>query len=289
MPEDTSLSQIQTSITSGATTLTNLLNLAPGPTAVAGFIADGVFKAIKLGIAIRKAAQRANADLKTKIQAQSILRTPIVVNLSLLELQSFYGNTANFVAFPAFAQFEREILEFRNTGGNPSPDTFSVLTAAKALVPALQNDPDLSHNPELADIFSISMEPFRDKPIRDVVLSSVKLFSAGELTTREHADRLSNFWKDQLVISLGAIDRAQLDAQATLDAAVRTLVTNAIFDPQTGMLASSLDLVKKLKKASIDEQIADLTRKKEAATAQADKDKLQSHIDELTAFEKRLG
>src|SRR5437867_3504767 len=112
------LNQIQTSITSGATTLSNLLNLAPGPSAIAGFIAEGVFKAIKLGVAIHNAAKQASANLQAKIQAQSVLRSAIVVDLGLLEFQSFYGNTSNFVAFPAFEQFTPEILEFNQTGGN---------------------------------------------------------------------------------------------------------------------------------------------------------------------------
>jgi len=284
------LNQIQTSITGGATTLTNLLNLAPGPTAVAGFIAEGVFKAIKLGVAIHRAAQQASADLKVKIQAQSILRFPIVVDLTLLEFQSFYGNTSNFIAFPAFEQFTQEISEFNRTGGNPSAETARILRAAKDLVPALQNDPDLSHHPELAGIFSLSMDdPLRDKPARDLVLSYVKLFPDASLTAQGHTDRLSDFWKDQLAISLGAIDRAQLDAQVALNSAIRTLVTDAIFDAQTGLLPSSLTLAKDLKKASLDEDIAKLTQQQQSATSQADKDKLQAKIDKLTAFKTRIG
>lgn len=284
------LNQIQTSITGGATTLTNLLNLAPGPTAIAGFIADGVFKAIKLGVAIRSASAKASADLKAKIQAQSILRSPIVVDLSLLQFQSFYGIKSNFIAFPAFDQFTPEILEFNRTGGNPSPETLRTLMAAKDFVPALQNDPELSQHPEIAGIFSISMgDPLRDRPVRDLVLAYVALFPDALMTAQQHADRLSDFWKDQLVISLGAIDRAQLDAQAALNSAIRTLVTNAIFDTQTGLLPSSLDLAKKLKKAGIDAEIAKLTQQKQAASAQSDKDKLQAQIDKLTAFKTRIG
>ncbi len=282
-----SLDTAASAITKGVGAITSLLNLAPGPTAVAGFVAEGIFKAIKLGVAIRAAQRAASARLDATIRAMDVLRTPIVVDLTNLELQSFYLNDANLDAFPGFSEFAPELQEFKNTGGNPKLETKRVLIAAKGIVPALQDDPDLSDHPELQSIFSIGLDPLKQSG-RQLVMAYLVLFPDGQMPYQRHYDRLGDFWKNQLTIALGDIDQSVLDAQAGLDSAIRDLVINAIFDAQGGLLTSSLDLAKQLKRSSIDERIAALTKQKAKATDDAAKAKIQADIDKLTAFKTRL-
>jgi hypothetical protein len=280
-----SLTRIENTIKSGTTTLTNLLNLAPGPTAIAGFIAEGVFKAIRLGIAIRQAQRAASAALEQKIRAQSILRQPVVVDLSELSFRSFYRNPINRLVFPAFEQhFSKELDEFDQTGGNPSARAVQILQAAKELVPIFANDPELRRHSDLAAIFEISLIP-EVRNTRSVVLEYVTLFPERDLTYREHYERLKDFWKDKLEIENANIDRLQLEAQQELDNAVKELVNKAIFDETGGFVASSLGLAKKLKRISVEEEIAELTELKKTAL---NKDEIQKRIDELTKLKERL-
>lgn len=282
-----SLAMASDSITGGVRSLTKLLNLAPGPTAVAGFVADGIFKAIKLGVAIRAQQKAANAALDAKIRAQSVLRTPIVVDLTPLELRTFYMNPVNLIAFPGFREFAAELGEFQETGGNPSVATQRVLLAAKSIVPALQIDPELNDHPDLASLFTLSMNPVKP-PAREFVLAYLALFPEDQLPYSAQYDRLSEYWKLQLGISLGAIDQATLNAQADLNTAVKGLVTNAIFDTTAGLLPASLALAKTLKKAAIDDEIAALNTKLAATTDAAAKAAIQASITKLTAWKGQL-
>ncbi|MDW8356286.1 MAG: hypothetical protein RMK57_17460, partial [Bryobacterales bacterium] len=94
------LGQFDATLRGAASKLTNLFNLAPGPTAVLGFLAEGVFKGIRLGIEIRRKQNELNAALDQRIRARSFIRTPIVVNLTETDFRNFYDNKANLAAFP---------------------------------------------------------------------------------------------------------------------------------------------------------------------------------------------
>ena len=281
------LAQAQTTITKGVSTITSLLNLAPGPTAVAGFVAEGIFKAIQLGVSIHKAQQAANASLDLKVRCMDLVRLPVSVNLDQLELQSFYENQMNLAAFPAFKQFSSELKEYSDTGGNPSPKTLRILAAAMDLVPVLQDDPELVDHPDMAGLFGIGLDPTRAS-IHELVLAYVELFPQGALPYRAHYDRLGDFWKSQLTISLGEIDQAQIAAQTSLNQAIRTLVSNAILDPTSGALATGLAFAKNLKSLAVTDQITDLTAKKAKAKTDAEKAAIQADIDALTKFKTRL-
>ena len=74
--------------------------------------AEGVFKAIRLGRAIMAAQQQAKKTLETRIRARSILRTPIVVDLSDLALLNFYRNPLRSDSLPAIKRFSQEIDEY---------------------------------------------------------------------------------------------------------------------------------------------------------------------------------
>ena len=52
------LADIENVVNTGVGNLAAITGLAAGPTAIAGFIADGIFKAIRLGRAIRTARRR---------------------------------------------------------------------------------------------------------------------------------------------------------------------------------------------------------------------------------------
>lgn len=246
MAETNSLGQIESTITSAGKTLTDVFNIAPGPTAVAGFLAEGVFKAIRLGIAIKKAQDQTNAQLEASIRAQSILRTPIPVDLSEMDVRSFYKGRKHVNPFAVIGQqFKQEVDEFLQTGGNPSPRTFQVLKAARALVPRVHRNLKFEDQ-DLQEVLGVWLRP--DSPdFRSMVFEYLRLFPEADLSYREHYDRMADFWKDKLEIELKNITAAQIEAQTALDNQVRTLIKDVIFS-EAGFAAKSLDLLKELKK-----------------------------------------
>ncbi len=141
--DDDALAQFESTVTSSATKIASLANLAAGPTAVVGFLAEGVFKGIRLGMAINAKAKEINAKLDSTIRARSFIRTPIVLDLGEVDFRNFYENKANIAAFPVLSEMAREIAEFDNTGGLVLPATKAKLQAA--LVPI--NDRSLSGLP----------------------------------------------------------------------------------------------------------------------------------------------
>lgn len=257
MSNGDSLSQVESTIKGGVNNLTALLNVPASPTAAIGFVAEGIFKAIRLGRDIKAAQDKANAALEDKIRAQSILRTPIVVDLSPLELRTFYKDPITRMAFPALKQFQKELDEFDQSGGNPSAETLEVLKAAKALVPILKGDPTLKQHPDLKQLFTIGLNPDQSN-VRELVLEYMRLFPDGELPYSDHYSRMESFWKDKLQLELQGLQQAQIDAQQALDQAVSGLVKSAILDPQQGLAAQALGLAKKLKLNAIDAEIAKL-------------------------------
>ena len=251
-----------------------------------GFVAEGIFKAVRLGIAIKKAQEQANAELDAKIRAQSILRTPIVVDLSELDVRSFYEGGKHTNPFAVIGeQFDEEIKEFFDTGGNPSPHTFQILKAARQLVPQVHRTLRFEDE-DLQQLLGIWLNP-GNPDFRAMVLEYLHLFPDAELPYRDHYERMGNFWKDKLEIALKGITRAQIEAQAEIDARVHTLVTSAIFG-ESGFGAKVLDLSKKLKKASIDQEIARLEEEKKTSPQQQ-KDGIDAKIDALKKHKARIG
>jgi len=157
MPDDT-LTQFESTVTGSATRIANLANLGAAPTAVLGFLAEGVFKGIRLGLAIRSKATEINAKLDSTIRARSFVRVPIVVDLGEVDFSNFYENKANIAAFPVLNEMSIEIAEFDSTGGLVSPATRVKLQAARALAEPLTDDPQLIRpgNAELRKMFAIA-------------------------------------------------------------------------------------------------------------------------------------
>ncbi len=102
--DDDALAQFESTVTSSATKIASLANLAAGPTAVVGFLAEGVFKGIRLGMAINAKAKEINAKLDSTIRARSFIRTPIVLDLGEVDFRNFYENKANIAAFPVLSE-----------------------------------------------------------------------------------------------------------------------------------------------------------------------------------------
>jgi hypothetical protein len=234
---------VEGTVKKAASQISSLIGLGTSATNVVGILADGVFKAVQLGRQIRAAQQKANADLEAKIRAAGILSTPIVVDLGLLELITFYERTRNFEAFPALNEFKQEADELNSR--KASPETQALLKAAKVLVPILQDDPKLEGHPELAKIFDTASQT-NSPNVRQLVQEYMRLFPEGELSYREHYTRLEGFWKDKLELELGNISRAQLEAQPALDQQVSELIKTAIFGDRS-FADQALNLVKNLK------------------------------------------
>jgi hypothetical protein len=284
---DDALTQFQNTAVASATKIANLINPAAGPTAVLGFVAEGVFKGIRLGMAIHAKAKELNAKLDSTIRARSFVRTPIVVDLSELDFRNFYENPVNLAAFPVLSEMSTEIAEFNNTGGLVSPATRAKLEAARALVEPLTNDPDLNQpkNAELRKMFAIGLDPTK-QTFHTMVEEYVRLFPDRELTVGTYRDIAADFWRDKVQLEVTAINKAQLEAQQELNRAVRQLFQDAFLGDQ-GFISKALGLATNLKKLAIDEQIAELQRN--LANAPDDqKAEIQAQIDKLNAWKTRL-
>jgi len=287
MPDDT-LTQFESTVTGSATRIANLANLGAAPTAVLGFLAEGVFKGIRLGLAIRSKATEINAKLDSTIRARSFVRVPIVVDLGEVDFSNFYENKANIAAFPVLNEMSIEIAEFDSTGGLVSPATRVKLQAARALAEPLTDDPQLIRpgNAELRKMFSIGLDPTK-QTFRTLVQEYVKLYPDMELTVGRYFEIAADFWRDKLEFEIAAINNAQLEAQQELNQAVRQLIRGAFLGDE-GFASKALDLSTKLKKISIENQIKELQGK--LADAPADKQAdIQSQIDKLSAWKERLG
>ena len=287
MPNDT-LSQFESTVTGSATKIADLVNLAAGPTAVMGFLAEGVFKGIRLGMAIRAKAKEINAQLDSTIRARSIVRTPIVVDLSEVDFRNFFENAANRAAFPVLNEMGPEIAEFNNTGGLVSEPTRQKLEAVRALAEPLTNDPDLNdpNNAELREMFGIGLDPTR-QTFRTLVEEYLKLYPGGDVTVGGYYDIAADFWRDKLELEVDAINAAQLAAQQELNQAVRQLVRDAFLGDE-GFASKALGLATDLKKISIDNQIAEL-QEKLASAPDDDKPAIEAQIAKLNDWKTRLG
>ena len=287
MPDD-ALTQFENIVTGSATKIANLVNLAPGPTAVLGFLAEGVFKGIRLGMAIRSKAREINAKFDRTIRARSFIRTPIVVDLGEVDFRNFYENKANIAAFPVLSEMAAEIAEFEDSGGLVSAITKSKLQAARALAEPLTNDPALtrSDNAELRKMFAIGLDPTR-RTFRTLVTEYVKLYPDVVVTVGGYFDIASDFWRDKLELEIASITKAELDAQEELNHAVSQLIRDA-FLGEEGFASKALGLATHLKIISIDEQIEELQTKL-ANAAEDKKADIQAKIDKLDAWKARLG
>jgi hypothetical protein len=288
MPDD-ALAQFENTVTGSATKIASLVNLAAGPTAVVGFLAEGIFKGIRLGMAIRSRAREINAKLDSTIRARSFVRTPIVVDLGEVDFRNFYDNKAvNIAAFPVLAEMGTEIAEFENTGGLVSAATKARLQAARALAEPLTNDPALNRpdNAELKKMFAIGLDPTK-RTFRTLVEEYVKLYPDVDVTVGNYFDIAADFWRDKLQLEIAAIATAQLESQKELNQAVRQLIRDAFLGDE-GFATKALGLATNLKKISIDKQIEELQKK--LATAPDDKRAdIQGQIDKLTEWKERLG
>jgi len=284
MSDGESLAQAEKTIKGAATVLTNLFNVAAGPTALVGFLAEGVFKGIRLGISIHGAQQQANAALNARIRARSILRMPIVVNLGDVLVRQFYSSGQHRTIFPEIGQaFKREVTEFFSTDENPSAQTFRILGVACDLIPKMRAALKFPER-DLQELLGVWLIPGRPN-YRKVVLEYVRLFPEDEMTYKDHYNRLSDFWKDELELELTEIKRAQIEAQRELDQKVRKLVKDAILGDQ-GFANEVLGLAKDLKKISVEEKIDGLKKAKPTSPQPGD---VQAEIDALTAYLGRLG
>jgi hypothetical protein len=281
------LAQLEGTLRGAASKLGGLFNLAPGPTAVLGFLAEGVFKGVRLGLEIRRRQNELNAALDQRIRARSFVRTPIVVNLAETDFRNFYDNKANVAAFPVLAELAEEIAEYDRTGGLVSKATRARLELARLLAPALASDPELVRPDHAAfrDMFLIGLDPTR-RTFRILLDEYLRLYPDSELTVGAYFDLAADFWKDKLALELQAISRAQIEAQAELDQSVRSLVRGAFLGDEGGA-AKILGLVKDLKKQSIDSRIKTLQDKLASAPGD-ERAALQKQIEDLTKWKTRL-
>lgn len=240
---DNGTSDIEKTIQTAARGISDLLGLGTNATSVVGILASGVYKAVQLGRCIRAAQQKANADLESRIRATSILSTPIRVDLTQMELLTFYSDPINRVAFPKLSEFRKEANQLANA--NASVGTLALLKAAKAFVPILQDDPELRVHPELAKILDTESLS-ASSPVRLLIEECVRLFPEEEMSYGQHYTRLESYWKDQLELELQNITRAELDAQRELNKEVGGLIKSAIFADQ-GFADQTLNLAKNLK------------------------------------------
>lgn len=282
------LTQFDGTLRGAASKLTGLFNLAPGPTAVLGFLAEGVFKGIRLGIEIRRKQMELNAALDQRIRARSFVRVPIAINLAETEFRNFYSNKANLAAFPVLKELGEEIAEFDRTGGLVSPATRAKLEAARVLAPVLTSDAELarSDHQALREMFLISLDPTR-QAFRVLVEEYVRLYPDREFTVGDYFNLAANYWKDKLALEIREVDRAQVEAQEELDRAVSGLVRGAFLGDEGGA-SKLLGLVKELKKQAIDGKIKGLQDKLAAATGD-ERSALQRQIENLTKWKTRLG
>ena len=288
MSSNDALTKFQTTITSSATRLANLTNLAAGPTAVVGFLAEGVFKGIRLGLQIRAKAREVSAKLDNTIRARSFVRNPIEVNLTELSFRNFFENSANLAAFPVLQEMAPELEEFKATEGFVSSTTRDRLEVARALAVPLTNDPQLlrPENAELREMFQIGMDPNK-RTFRNLVQEYLELYPDREMTVKRYQDLAADFWREKLALEVKQLDTLQIAAQQELNQAISQLVREA-FLGDDGFALKALGLAKNLKKLSIEGDIAELQR--ELATAPASKKaSIQARIDNLNAWKARLG
>ncbi len=281
------LAQLEGTLRGAASRLGGLFNLGAGPTAVLGFLAEGVFKGVRLGLEIRRRQAELNAALDQRIRARSLVRTPIAIDLAETEFRNFYDNKANLAAFPVLAELAEEIAEYDRTGGLVSKATRARLELARVLAPALTSDPELvrSDHAGLRDMFLIGLDPTR-RTFRGLIEEFLRLYPDSELTVGAYFDLAADFWKDKLALEIQAISRAQIETQAELDDSVRSLVRGAFLGDEGGA-ARILGLVKELKKQSIDARIKGL--QDELGNAPADqRAALQKQIEDLTKWKARL-
>ncbi|HXG35034.1 MAG TPA: hypothetical protein VNJ11_16835 [Bryobacteraceae bacterium] len=281
------LAQLEGTLRGAASRLGGLFNLGAGPTAVLGFLAEGVFKGVRLGLEIRRRQAELNAALDQRIRARSLVRTPIAINLAETEFRNFYDNKANVAAFAVLAELAEEIAEYDRTGGLVSKATRARLELARVLAPALTSDPELvrSDHAGLRDMFLIGLDPTR-RTLRGLIEEFLRLYPDSELTVGAYFDLAADFWKDKLALEIQAISRAQIEAQAELDQSVRSLVRGAFLGDEGGA-AKILGLVKELKKQSIDARIKGLQDKLGNAPADQ-RAALQKQIEDLTKWKARL-
>ncbi len=281
------LAQLEGTLRGAASRLGGLFNLGAGPTAVLGFLAEGVFKGVRLGLEIRRRQAELNAALDQRIRARSLVRTPIAIDLAETEFRNFFDNKANLAAFPVLAELAEEIAEYDRTGGLVSKATRARLELARVLAPALTSDPELvrSDHAGLRDMFLIGLDPTR-RTFRGLIEEFLRLYPDSELTVGAYFDLAADFWKDKLALEIQAISRAQIETQAELDDSVRSLVRGAFLGDEGGA-AKILGLVKELKKQSIDARIKGL--QDELGNAPADqRAALQKQIEDLTKWKARL-
>lgn len=286
MPD--SLDPIQTSIKGAATTIAAIAGVGVGPTAIVEILADAVFRGIRLGRAIRAEQQRASADLSAIIKARGILRTPIIVDLTPLQVRSFYRNDANLNIFtPLRTQFSPELDEFNESGGSVTAKTFDILEAAMQLVPQVHVDLRFDDG-ELDALLGIWLNPAKPD-FRGMVKDYLTLCPRPGFTYASHYERMKDFWQDRIVQEIASINRAELQAQIALEQKVGELIRGAIFGTDS-FASDALKAAKELKKTEIDEQIAALNRESALSTTTTErKAEITKAIAALTQWKTRIG
>ena len=290
MPDDSTklLTDAGSSIASASKAIATLAPSAPAPVVVAGFVAESVFKAIQLGLDIFHAQSAASDKLEKAVRLRDIFRPPIDVDLQDLQFRDFFNDRRNFSTLPDLAQqFAPEIQAFRDTDGDPPADVANRLRAAMQLAPVLRDDPFLDANPGLQRLFGIGANPVRLN-LAALVREFLFLYPDAVLPYRQHYERLADFWKDKLTFELGEIDRLQLEQQQALGQQIKGLIEKAVFSGDDSLTQRSIQFAKGLKKTAIDADIARLTKAKDLAATQPDKDAIQAQIDKLTTWKGKL-
>lgn len=279
------LSLVENTVSQGAGALSNLLNVGIGPAAITGFIAEGIFKGIRLGRAIKRARRQRNETLDTRVRARGVLRTPIVLDLSDLDFLSFYIDPVTLLAFPALEQFKNDIAVLRDKRAAAPDDVKRRLKAARQLVLLLKDDPDLSKpdHQDLRAIFEVSFTPEAPDLVR-IVNEYAELFPEEEMTYREHYARMREYWKDQIVLEVRAIQKTQIEEQEELSRQVSGLVTDSISGNES-FAGKALGLAANLKVNSLDKRIEELTEAKDTSD---DPVAIDTRITHLKAHRERL-
>lgn len=282
------LGQLEGTLRGAASKLGALFHLGAGPSTVLGFLAEGVFKGVRLGLEIRRRQNELNAALDQRIRARSFVRTPIAVNLAETDFRNFYDNKANLAAFPLLAELAEEIGEYDRTGGLISKAARARLELARVLAPVLTSDPELvrSDHAGLRDMFLIGLDPTR-RTFRVLIEEFLRLYPDSDLTVAAYFDLAADFWKDKLALEIQAISRAQIEAQAELDQSVRNLVRGAVLGDEGGV-AKILGLVKELKKQCIDSRVKTLQDQLANAPGE-ERAAIQKQIEDLAKWKTRLG
>lgn len=285
---DDKLKSVQDTVVGGLTKSLTLAGVSGVPLLVGGFVAEAVFRVVRLCARIREKQHELEKKMEEAVRDRDIVRQPIYEDIDQAAAWVFFQPAGAAARdFPEiYEQLRPEIEEVVNKPLNARPEARRALLFAYRFLTRVYEQNRFVENPVLDELFGAWIDPGAPQ-YGHIAREAARLFpDDGMLTPGHLMEAAEDYFLSKLKSEIGELHEIEENAQKEMAKAFKELILGALVGDE-GAVARTLKFAKDVRLEKLGEQIDKL--KEELKTAdKSRKDWIEQRIKELESLQERI-